>query len=165
MGISFADLQLEIQNMLEIDDNLLSEAQKDAWYKYMDELGQAEADKVDAFSSFVRIELGRAKALREEAAALTKRAKAAESKIEKLKAHYMYVMANAGLTKVSGKTHSIRVGQTKAVAVAEGAVEFLPDEYVIRKAEPCKSAIKDALEKGVMLPGCSIVERQHLTIS
>ena len=162
---SFADIQEEIRNMLELSDEELTDEQRAAMDAYLDELGQQEADKIDAFCSFIRIEAARAKALKEEAAYLSKRARAAENRLDGLKAHYMAIMVQNDLKKVEGNTHKISLRNSKSVLVEDAAIATLPPEFVKVETTPIKTAIKDFLAKGNELPGCSIVEKQSLMVA
>ena len=165
MNHSFQSIQEEIRNMLELSDEELTDEQRATLDAYLDELGQQEADKIDAFCQFIRIESARAKAIREEAAYLSKRARAAENRISGLKEHYMRTMLFNGLSKVAGNTHKISLVKSKSVHVDEDAIDILPVEFLKIERSPIKTAIKSALESGKEIAGCSIVETQSLRVS
>lgn len=65
---SFDAIQDEIAAMLDVADDDLTDEQRQAMDAYLDELAQAEADKVDAFAGFIRQEAARVKFLKDEAA-------------------------------------------------------------------------------------------------
>lgn len=161
---SFADITHELQNIMDVDSADFTDEQSQAWYSYMDELTKAREDKIDAFCSFIRVEIAKAKAIRDESAYLAKKAKAIENKVDWLKSHYMSVMAQSNTTKVEGTTHSISIRNSKSVSIENGALETLPDAYKKVTIEPLKAEIKKALEAGERIDGCEIVERQTLNI-
>lgn len=161
---SFNDIQTEIANMLDVADEDLNEEQRATMSAYLDELGQQESEKVDSFAAFVRIQTAMAKALKEEAKYLSNRARTIENRIDGLKEHYKGVMTQNNLTKIAGTTHTISLRNNKSVAVLESYVDKLPDEYRKVTIEPRKTEIKKALESGVSIEGCSIVETQSLNI-
>ena len=164
MSHTFAAIQQEIASMLDVADEELTEEQRATMDAYLNELGQQEAEKVDSFAAFIRIQTAMAKALKEEAKYLSGRAKTIENRIDGLKAHYQHVMTMNNLTKIAGTTHTISLRNNKSVAVSETVIDSLPDEYKKVTIEPRKTEIKKALEAGVVLEGCKIVETQSLNI-
>lgn len=162
---SFADYLHEIQNIMDIDPSELNEEQSKAWYAMLEELNGAVSDKVDAFAGFLRLEAARAKAIKEEASYLTKKARAIENKIDNIKSFYMRTMIENNLTKVVGTTHKISLRNNKSVCVDDAAIDTLPDEFLKVEKSPIKTAIKKALEEGREISGCSIVETQSLMVA
>lgn len=156
MSISFAEIQREIANILSVSDEDLTDEQKELFNIYAAELAEQEEDKIDGFVAFLRAEQARADFLREEAKRLTNLAKNAESKLARLKTHYQYVMQSNGLKKVSGKAYSVSLRATPIVLVENE--NLVPRDFWRIKTEQSidKTAIRDALKAGAVVPGCSL---------
>lgn len=161
---TFEQIETEIMTMLDVSDDELTEEQKATMDAYLQELAQAEANKVDNFAQFVKVQTARAKAIREEAQRLSARARAIDNRIAGLKEYYQRNMGTFGLTKIQGGIYTVSLRHNKAVLVEDGALDALPIEYKSIKVEPRKTEIKRALEAGQELAGCSIVETQSLNI-
>lgn len=169
--LTFADIQREIAATLDIPEADLSEEEKATLKIYLEELAQLEADKIDAFASFIRLQTEMAKAYKAEADRLREKAKAMEKRISGLKAHYVQVMATHGLKKVAGKAYSISTRKSESVEAPETEEEIMallaenPD--CVREKisyQPDKTAIKEQLKAGVVIPGCRLVENVNLQI-
>lgn len=161
---TFAQLEMEISAMLDLQDEELSPEQREELDKYLQELGDAEANKVDNFAQFVKVQTARAKAIREEAQRLSARARAIDNRIAGLKEYYQRNMGTFGLTKIQGGIYTVSLRNNKSVQVDDTALEALPLEYKNVKVEPRKTEIKKAIEAGQELAGCRIVETQSLNI-
>lgn len=155
---TFAQIQEEIGNMLDIPEEELTEEQKAEMDAYLDMLGNQEAEKVDGFAQFIKLESARAEALKEEGRRLSSKAKTAENRIAWLKNRYLTIMQNNGLKKVKGDLYSLSVRATPTVIITnENAI---PDDgiYIKTKIErtPDKIAIKEGLKGGLEIPGCEL---------
>ena len=64
---TFNEIQQELAGMLSIPDEELTPEQREAMDAYMDELAKLEADKVDGFGQFLKIQSALAEACKEEA--------------------------------------------------------------------------------------------------
>lgn len=158
-------LQAEIAAMLDVADEELTEEQRAAMDHYLNELGQAEADKVDAFASFIREESSRAKFYREESQRLASKARTAEGRIAFIKDKYLNIMRQNGVEKIKGNAYALSIRHTPTVAVDDA--DSLDDLYVRvipAKREPDKRTILEALKGGVEIPGCKIVQSDSLMI-
>lgn len=146
---TFAQIQHEIQAMLDTPDEELTDEQPRLMDEYLAELGSAEAAKVDSFARFVRLASAQADALRAEAARLQARAKAVENRIDGLRGHYLQIMARYGPQKVTGEVHTLSTRTTNAVEVLNETA--VPQEFprVKTTTEPDKAAIKAALPREV----------------
>ena len=136
------EIQQEITGMLSIPDEELTPEQRETMDAYMDELAKLEADKVDGFGQFLKIQSALAEACKEEARRLAAKARAAESRLAWLKEHYTIVLRENGLKKVSGNAYTISVRESEAVAVT-AQTEELPELYRRTKTtvEPDKAVI------------------------
>lgn len=151
--------------MLSIPDEELTPRQREAMDAYMDELAKVEADKVDGFGQFLKIQSALADACKEEAKRLIAKAKAAEASLARLKEHYTTTLRTNGLKKVSGNAYTISVMESDAVAVT-GRTEELPELYRRTKTtvEPENGLIKEALKGGLTVPGCALVKTYSLQV-
>lgn len=161
---TFEQIEMEIASMLDVQDDELTPEQKAEMDKYLEELAAAEANKVDGFAQFVKVQGARAKAIKEEAQRLAARARAIENRISWLKAHYMTNMLAFNLTKIAGGIYTVSLRNSKSVRVDESALDTLPAELKKVTVEPRKTEIRKALEAGQELAGCSIEETQSLNI-
>ena len=162
---TFAQIQAEIESMLSIPDDMLTDEQRATMDAYLDELGQQEADKVDAFGQFICLQSARAEAIKKESKRLSAAAKCIENRLERLKLYYVGVLRVSGLQRVSGKVYTLSTRKSERVEVPAN-VSGLGEDFVRRKVtiEPDKKAIGDALKAGQEVPGCRIVESYSLQV-
>lgn len=162
---SFEAIQQEIAGMLSIPDDELTDEQRAAMNAYLNELGMQEADKVDAFGQFLRIQSATAEACKKEASRLASKGKTAESRIAWLKAKYLDIMQANGLRKVQGNAYTLSVKESEAVAVPLD-ISSLPAFFIRRKEtiEADKAVIKEALKAGQEVPGCELRKSYSLQI-
>ena len=83
---TFEHIEEELSAMLSIPDDELTDEQRMDLEAYLDELVQQEADKIDRFCQFIRIETERAEAIKEESRRLARKAQTAQSRIDYIKA-------------------------------------------------------------------------------
>ena len=163
--MTFSQIQDEIRNMLDVPDDELTDEQREVMCSYLDELGGQEADKVDAFGSFLRMESARADALKAEAARLASKARTAADRISFLKGRYLDAMQRNGLRQVRGQVYALSVRATDIVTITNEAI--LPERFVVEKTTimPDKMAIKDALKKGEAIPGAILDKSYSLRVA
>ena len=121
------------------------------------ELATAEADKADGLA-FVLAELeARREAIKQTEQSLANRRHSLENRAASLKRYALQVMQNHGIKKIAGAsaTLSIRKGSI-SVYVDPAAVEILPFNLIRTKVEADKAAIKEVLEAGQEVTGCSL---------
>ena len=158
-------LQQEIAAMLDVADEDLTDEQRAAMDAYLNELAQAEADKVDGFAAFIREESARAKYYREESARLSCKARAAEGRIGYLKNKYLNIMMENGLSKVKGNAYALSIRHTPSVVIEdENSLDTIYCRVIPEKREPDKRTILEALKGGVEIPGCKLVQSESLQI-
>lgn len=158
-------LQSEIAAMLSLSDEELTDEQRAAMDAYLNELGQAEADKVDAFAAFIREQTFLSKYYKEEAQRLANKAKNAEGRISYLKHKYLSILQEHGIEKVKGNAYSLSIRHTPSVVVEDAdALEDLYCRVIPAKREPDKRLILEALKGGVEIPGCKLVQSDSLQI-
>ena len=161
---SFSDICDETSSMLSIPDEDLTDEQRAAMDAYLNDLARAEADKVDAFGQFVRIESAKADACKKEAQRLANKAKTAEGRISYLKHLYLCTMQTNGLKKVQGSSYTLSIREADSVDVTD--IAALPDMYVKidTTVKPDKVVLKEALKGGLEIPGASLVKTSSLLI-
>lgn len=162
---TFNEIQQEIAGMLSIPDEELTPEQREAMNVYIDELAKLEADKVDGFGQFLKIQAALADACKEESRRLAAKARTAESRLAWLKEHYTIALRENGLKKVSGNAYTISVREYEGVAVT-AQTEELPELYRRTKTtvEPDKAVIKESLKSGLTIPGCALVKTYSLQV-
>jgi len=158
-------LQEEISNMLSVNDEDLTEEQKKMMDAYLDELGHAESEKIDGFAAFIREESYRAKYYAEEAKRLANKAKTAEGRISFLKAKYLNIMRENGVSKIKGNAYTLSIRHIPHVVVDDDAqLDDLYMRIIPEKREPDKVVIREALKGGVEIPGCRLEQTDSLQI-
>jgi DNA-binding SARP family transcriptional activator len=155
----------EIRAMLDVPDDELTEEQRTVMDAYLNGLGQAEADKVDAIGQFLKLETGHIDNLKQEATRLTNKAKAVESRLNRLKAYYMASMTRAGIKKIQGASYCMSLRESVSVSVTSN-IDTLPPEYVREtvKREADKVTIREHLKAGVQIEGCELVKNTSLQV-
>ena len=159
---TFDHIEEELSAMLSIPDDELTEEQKLDLEQYLDELAGQEADKIDRFCQFVRIETERAEAIKAESKRLARKAQTAQSRIDYIKNRYLSIMQQHGVRKISGKVYTASVRESQAVAIEDQAV--IPAEFWKIKEERSvdKAMVKNHIKAGQMVPGCSLVPTYSL---
>lgn len=163
---SFEGIELEIANIMETEEAELSEEARACLEEYIDMLAGQEAEKIDGFCQFMRLQAARCDAIRAEASRLYKKAQAMEGRMRWLKEHYLAVMLGRNLKRIRGNAYTLTVRNSTRVEVDHP--ELLEGtEYARVKLEvsPDKQAIKNALRQGELIPGCRLVEDSYLSIS
>lgn len=163
---SFAAIEEEISNILDLSSEELTEEEKEKVDDYLNMLGRQEVEKIDGFCKFIRFETSRIDALKAEADYLRKRAKSAEKKIAYLKNLYANIMTERGVKKIQGNIYLLSLRKSESIFVPEEAIDTLDEKYIrvtITK-EPNKVAIKDALKNGEKIPQCRIIEKFSVLI-
>lgn len=114
-------------------------------------------DKLDAIMIHVRNIEGQVKTLEDEAKRLKERSKSFEIQAKQLKHYALDCLLKAGLEKLKTikNTFSARSGVVKVIIDDES---LLPDELVDVQTitAPDKKAIKEAIEKGTVVPGAHL---------
>ena len=162
---SFVAIQEEVRAMLDIDESELSDEQRETLCAYLDELGDQEQAKVDAFAQFVKLESARAEALKAEAQRLANKARTAADRISFLKSRYLDAMQRNGLRQVRGQVYALSIRATDIVTITNEVM--LPERFVVEKTTivPDKLAIKDALKKGEDIPGAILDKSYSLRVA
>lgn len=127
----------------------------------LDALELARDVKVENICLYIKNLRSDAAAYKAEKDSFTQKEKAATNKANRLAAYVETMLAGAKF-----KTSKVTVSYRKSKAVEVEDVEHVPAEYlrITQKVEPDKTAIKKAIEGGAEIKGCSLVEKQNMSI-
>ena len=129
-------------------------------YTALDTLQMQREEKVENILLWIKNLLAEAEALKAEKKAFADRQAAAEKKAESLTRYISGV-----LNGEKYKTDRVAVSWRKSETVEyTGDAKSLPEGLVRIKYEADKTAIKQALKAGLMVPGAELVERQNIQI-
>ena len=130
-------------------------------YAALDALQEARDKKIENVLLWIKDLKSDAEQLKKEKQALEARQKATEKKFESLTE---YVKRALGGAKFQTSRVAVSYRASKVVEYI-GSVNTLPEEYLRRKEpELNKVAIKEALEKGIEVPGASLVAKSNMII-
>jgi polynucleotide 5'-kinase involved in rRNA processing len=126
----------------------------------MDSVNIEYSAKVESIALYIKNEMAFIDAAKKEEAALYKRRKAAENRVERLKS---YLGENMMSTV---ETAAVKVSVRKSVSVEITDESALADLYCNIKTvrTPDKKHIKEAIESGSTVEGASLVERRGVLI-
>lgn len=121
------------------------------------EIGDAEAEKLDAYAGLIRSLEGEAAVAKAEAEQFQAKAAARENAVKRLKDRVKLYLESTGRTKAvskAGRTFAIQANGGKLPLVIDPAVkpEDLPREYQRITVGYDTEAIRDALEDGLEFP-------------
>lgn len=123
-------------------------------------LQMARQDKLEGLCLYWKDLVAEAAAIKTEEKALADRRRAKENRAERLKAFLQQKLAGEKLETPRAK---VSWRKTQAVRITDAAK--LPDALMRHpEPEPDKVAIKDALKRGIVVPGAEMVDRQSMTI-
>ena len=161
---SFANITEELSNMFAIPSEELSDEQKQTLWEYINELSQAQSDKVDGLCSFLKEQAARAEACKTEALRLRYKAEAINNRIDFLKHAYAKTMKDHDMKACKGKVYSISFRPSQATEIFDE--KMLPRDCFEEKVtmQVKKSDILKRLKAGEEIPGARLIERQTITV-
>lgn len=165
---TFNDIQHEIKTIIEsletCDEDQYAELEESA-LSYLDDLANAEAEKIDAYAYVMREQAARIEFIKSEEKRLAQRRRTAENALSAIKQRLISQLEYANLKKVAGNTSTVSLRKSKSVFVGIDA-ESLPEGLRTQKTtfSADKKAIKAALESGENIEGCSIEEGTSLLV-
>lgn len=122
------------------------------------------ADKVDGYCRLIGNLDAEEKALREEAARLSDRAKTRTAQKDRLKTVLQGVMAQRNLPRVQTARYTVFRTKGRNIALIQDA-QAIPETFCRVIRDPDKSAILAALLEGIEVPGAVLgASREGLTI-
>lgn len=159
---SFESIENEISGMLSVSDEELTPEQRDEMDRYLNDLAQAESDKVDGVCGWMTAELARADACKKEGDRLRAKAKTIESRIGWLRHRYAETMRANGLKKISGGVYTISVRTTQATSIVDE--NAIPADYRVEKvvSDIDRRSILADLKAGREIPGARLVEHSNI---
>ena len=117
--------------------------------------------KVENICLYIKNLLSDAAAYKAEKESFAQKEKAATKKAEGLKRYLQNMLAGENF-----KSSKVTVSYRKSKAIEVFDVKYVPAEYltITQEVKPDKKAIKEAIENGLEVAGCSLVERQNMSI-
>lgn len=148
------EISEEILNCVDMETGEIIDTEK------LRELQMEFDDKVEGIALWIKNLLSDAAAIKEEKDKLAERQRVCENKAKSLKE---YLSVFLGGQKFKTPKVSISYRKSKSVDVKD--ITVLPEEY-LKYSEPTanKTEIKKAIESGIDVPGCEIVESQNMQI-
>lgn len=133
-------------------------------FSELEALSESLGEKVENVALYIKNMEQLAKSIKEEEENLKARRQAIEKRNDKLKEYLTSNMLAVGMNK--HETSKIKVSFRKSSSVEVEDVEALPLRYRNEKITITadKTAIRNALKEGVLLPGCSIIEKESIQI-
>lgn len=155
-----ADVRALLELIEECDAELdaATEASLDDFFR---EVKAAEGEKLEGYCRLVRTLELRAAVRREESERLIKLVRSEENKARRLKERLKMHMELTQAKRIDTATYRITLvanGGKSPLELPPDAKE-LPPEYQTVLVESNNEAIRDALESGVKVPGCRLLER------
>lgn len=131
-------------------------------YEQFNALAMERDTKIENIACWIKNLGSDAEQLKAEAKALTERAKRAENKAESLKNYIKWALNGE---KFSTSKVAISWRKTKSVECTLADISNLPNQFLrFKEPELNKTEVKKFIEEGGTVEGCSIVEKQSMTI-
>lgn len=151
-------------NLFQIDEEILEcldlETGEIIDTEKLDQLQMARDTKIENIACWIKNLTADAEALKAQKQVFADRQKAAENKAESLKKYLASYLAGQ---KFSTDKVAISFRKTSSVNVTD--MSLIPEDY-LKFAEPTadKTAIKKAIQGGIVVPGAEIAEGQSISI-
>jgi Siphovirus Gp157. len=143
-----------------IDDETGEIKDDEAWAEF-EQLALDRDTKVENIALWIKNLKSDAEGYKAEKDSFAKKQKAAENKAEGLK-NYLQTVLNG--EKYKSTRVSVSYRRSEAVEISVPVID-LPEEYIrYKEPEPDKTALKDALKRGEIIDGVSLVEKQSIQI-
>lgn len=158
------DIDKRISEILMMTDEETGELPEDA-FEELDKLIEDRDVKIDNAACMILDLAADAKKIRDQELALAERRKSLERRAERIKKYLEFVTHGEPF---SSPRVQIKYGRSQAVEIDENVFWAWCEnhqEYARRKdPEPDKTAIKNALKAGEIIPGAELVDRSYMTI-
>lgn len=131
----------------------------------LDALVMERDTKIENIALWVKNLEADAKAYKEEKDSFAQKQKAAENKAKSLKEYLSNFLAGAAY-KSTRVNVTFRASKSVDVFDMNALMGYECSEHYLKYSEPTadKTAIKDAINSGVVIPGCQIVEKSNIQI-
>lgn len=161
---TFFDIEKAIQFLSEINEEELSEEEKEEIEIMLEELSSRSEEKIDNFVRVRNTLLGIVSACKEESKRLNQRAASIQKAIDRMDNRRISNMTSLGIIKAKGKIYEVSLRNSERTIIDNE--DELTIEFVTIKEEkvPNKKLIKDTLKCGHVVPGAHIekVTRLHV---
>ncbi len=150
--------------LAQMEDDGCTQDELDEALRIVQEIEGSFQDKCRNIAAYIKNLQADADAIKSAQDAMDKRRKSITAKADRMRAFLLTGMKLAGVNRVEFPefvvSHKLN---PEAVRIVDGAI--IPPEY-LRQAEPepNKTAIKDALKKGAVIPGCTLERGEKLEI-
>ena len=157
-------------NLYEINNEILStcidtETGEVIDIEKLDSLNLQMQDKIENIGCWIKNLLSDADQLDIEIKNLSNRKKSAKNKAESLKKYLSdfldgskYVSSKISISY--RKSESVEISDIEQIKLLENCDDYL----AYKEPEANKTAIKEAIKHGIVIPGCSLVEKQNIQI-
>ena len=151
-------------NLFEIDNEILSCVDQETGEiidtDKLDELTSDRDSKIENIACWIKNLNAEAKALQDQKMEFAKRQKTAENQAEKLKKYLTDYLQGQKF-----ETSKVKISYRKSSSVEVSDITLLDAEYLTTpEPVPNKTAIKDALSSGTVVPGACIVIKENIQI-
>lgn len=163
MSEPLRNILFEIETILATPDEDLTDEQKEAFDQYLDELAEAESEKIDACVAWMKEQNAKADFYKNEARLFQRKAKSLENAVQRLKDNYLRLFDEHGVNnRIAGNKYTLSVRVTPVVTV--DVESDIPSEWWREKVERSvdKDGIKKALKAGTVIPGVHLGESRSL---
>lgn len=128
--------------------------------KELDDLELARSEKIENCCLFIKNLLADAEAYKREKDSFAEKQKRAEKKAEGLKAYVEYCLQGD-----TYKSDRVNVSYRKSTQVSVDDISKIDEEYLkYSEPTPDKARIKKLLQSGEVVEGCSLVEKNNISI-
>lgn len=159
--MSLYQITTEVQAILEamLDGGVDSPEAMEALDQHLQGLDAALDDKAEDYAGLIQELTMRANARAEEAKRIRTLAATDEALASRLKLRLKEAMETTGKTKIETTRFKLSVaknGGVPALEIDEACVNNLPEQFTTTTIVPNRRAIREALEQGTTIPGCTI---------
>lgn len=153
------DIEQEIMNCVDMETGEIIDVEK------LDALTLERDTKIENIALWIKNLNADAEAYKAEKDSFAQKQKSAENKAKSLKEYLSSFLAGAAYksTKVNV---SFRTSKSVEVYDMESLMKYDDCDSYLKYAEPTadKTAIKEAISRGINVPGCQIVEKSNIQI-
>lgn len=130
----------------------------------IDSIAEEFEQKADNIACLIKDKEATIKARESEMESLKERNEREQKQVDHLKRYLLQSLRLRNAKKLETVRNVIRMRNTISVQVEDDTV--IPEQYIRTKvtSEPNKSEIGKALKEGIMIPGCSLLEKTSITI-
>lgn len=132
-------------------------------FSTIEALNKEREAKIEGIALYYKEVLAEAKAIKEEADKLAKRAKVTQNKAERLKDYLSFILQSSETEKFA--TTKVKLSFRPSEQVVIDDESLIAKKWMKIKAEPDKAGIKQALKEGAKIKGAHLEARKNIQIS